>query len=159
MAREQLGYQADEGCTAPGLGTAVTASGGATRTLTAAQSNSTNLFDTATGVAYTLPVITAATVGMEFNFYCTVSVTSNAHAIATDSASTFIGGAIQQIIDTSGTSEGQVGDDAAHVTISMNGSTTGGLEGTYIKVIATSTTTWVATGLVVGSGTLSTPYA
>jgi hypothetical protein len=156
MAREQLGYQADDGCVAPGLGVEVAASGGATRSLTVADSGSVNLFDTATGVVYTLP---APTVGLKFAFYASVSVTSNAYAINTDSAATFIGGAVQQIIAASGTSEGQVGDDASDVTISMNGSTTGGLEGTYIEVIATSTTTWVATGTLVGSGTLATPYA
>jgi len=153
---EQLGGNPPDGTVAPGLHSEVTASGGATRTLKASDSGGVFLWDTATGVDFTLP---APVVGMKFTFIATVSVTSNAYAISTDSAATFIGGAIQQIIDTSGTSEGQVGDATSHVTISMNGSTTGGLIGTEITVTALSTTTWSATGLVVGSGTLSTPYA
>lgn len=156
MALEQLGKNGPVGCVAPGLHKEVTASGGATRTLKPEESGGIFLWDAATGVDFTLP---APVVGMEFTFLATVSVTSNAHAISTDAATTFIGGAIQQVIDTSGTSEGQVGDETSHVTISMNGSTTGGLKGTYIKVVATSTTTWMATGLVVGSGTLATPFA
>ena len=156
MAIENLNRQNTEGSRAYGLHTSVTASGGATRTLTAAESGGVFLWDAATGVDYTLP---APVVGMQFDFYATVSVTSNAHAISTDAATTFIGGALQQVIAASATSEGQVGDDSSDVTISMNGSTTGGLEGTWIRVVATSSTTWAATGIVVSSGTLSTPYA
>lgn len=156
MAIEQLGMNSTDGSQAPGLHQIVAASGGATRVLTAAESGGTFFWDAATGVTFTLPVPVA---GMEFTFYATVSVTSNAHIIVTDAATTFLGGAIQQIIDTSAVSEGQVGDDASDVTISMNGTTTGGLEGTKITVLATSTTTWVASGTVVSSGTLATPFA
>lgn len=156
MTIEQLSKNGPDGCIAPGQHVETNASGGATRTLKAEESGGVFFFDAATGVTYTLPTPVA---GMRFTFYATVSVTSNAHAIATGDAAIFIGGAIQQIIGASGTSEGQVGDDAAHVTISMNGTTTGGLEGTWIDVLATSDTTWVATGTVVSSGVLTTPYA
>lgn len=156
MALEQLGKDTTEGCVAPGLHTEVAASGGATRVLLAEESGTTFFFDAATGVTFTLP---APVVGMQFSFYATVSVTSNAHVIVTDAATTFLGGAIQQVIDTSAVSEGQVGDDASDVTISMNGTTTGGLEGTLITVTCITSVAWVATGLVVSSGTLATPYA
>lgn len=152
---EQLGGNPPDGTIAPGLHSEVSASGGATRVLRASDSGGTFLWDAATGVSYELP---APAVGMEFNFYATVSVTSNAHIIVTDAATTFLSGAINQIIDTSGTSEGQVGA-ATDVTISMNGSTTGGLIGTWIHVKCITSTLWVARGLVVGSGTLATPFA
>ena len=154
---EQLGGNPPSGVVAPGLNVEVTASGGATRDLKGNDSGGTFLWDTATGVIFNLPPVPVA--GMQFTFVATVSVTSNSYAIATDDAAIFIGGAIQQVIDTSGTSEGQVGDATSDVTIAMNGSTTGGLIGTHITVTALSATTWHATGLVVGSGTLSTPYA
>ena len=157
MALENLSKQSTEGCVAPGLHAELTASGGATRVLTANESGGIHLFDSAGGVAYTLP---APVVGMDFTFYATVSVTaSDTYDINTDAATTFIGGAIQQVIAASAVSEGQVGDDASDVTISMNGTTTGGLEGTFIRVVATSATTWAATGTIVSSGTLTTPYA
>jgi len=156
MSLEQIGKNSTDGCVVPGQHIETNASGSAPRTLTAAESGGVFFWDVATGVDYTLPTPVA---GMRFSFYATVSVTSNAHAISTSSASVFIGGALQQVIAASGTSEGQVGDDASDVTISQNGSTTGGLEGTWISVLATSTTTWVATGISVGSGTLATPFA
>lgn len=155
MSLHQLGENSPEGCVAPGLHSEINASGGATRTLLANESGGTFFWDAATGVTYTLP---APVVGMEFDFYATVSVTSNAHVIVTDAATTFLSGAINQIIDTSGTSEGQVGA-ATDVTISMNGTTTGGLIGTWIKVRCITSTLWVAQGLVVSSGTLATPFA
>ena len=92
MAREQLGYKSPEGCEAPGLcEEAPTASSAAAVTLTADDAGKTFLWDAATGIDYTLP---APVAGMVFRFYCTVSVTSNAHAISTDAATTFIGGAL-----------------------------------------------------------------
>lgn len=157
MALESLSKQSSEGCVAPGLHDEVTASGGATRTLKAEESGGTFLWDAATGVDYTLP---APVAGMKFNFYATVSVTSNAHAISTDAATTFIGGGLSMGIAATDTNEFQVGDETSDVTISMNGSTTGGLEGTSIEVVALSSTVWVArNSTVVGSGALATPFA
>ena len=153
----QVGPNSTDGQTLPGLHTEVTASGGATRVLTAAESGGTHLWDAATGVSYTLP---APVVGMVFNFYATVSVTSNAHAILTDAATTFIGGGLSMGIAATDTNEFQVGDETSDVTISMNGTTTGGLEGTSIEVVAISSTVWVArNSTVVGSGALATPFA
>lgn len=158
MSREQLGSNGSEGCVAPGLGEeAPVASGGATRTLLASEQGVMHLWDAASGVDYTLP---APVAGMVFKFYASVAVTSNSHAISTDSASTFIGGTVQQVIAASGTSEGQVGDETSDVTIAMNGTTTGGLKGTYIEVVALSSTAWVArNSTLVSSGTLATPFA
>jgi hypothetical protein len=157
MALTQIGPNSTDGQVAPGLHTEVTASGGATRVLTPAESGGIFLWDAATGVDYTLP---APVAGMQFTFYATVSVTSNAHAISTDAATTFIGGALSMGIAATDTNEMQVGDETSDVTISMNGSTTGGLEGTSITVTALSSTVWVAhSSTVIGSGALATPFA
>lgn len=156
MALEQLGKNSVEGCVAPGLHSEVTASGGATRTLLPEESGGMFLWDAATGVTYTLP---APVVGMQFDFFVSTSVTSNAHAVTTNAATVFIGGAVQQIIAASATTLGSVGNGTSHVTISMNGTTTGGLHGTFIRFRARSSTVWSVTGTVVGSGTLATPFA
>ena len=152
----QIGDRGDDGVAVYGLHKPEIIAAGATETLTAKQSGATVLLDTAAGSVVTLPTPAA---GMEFDIFVSTSVTSNSHQINTSAATEFIGGAIQMVIDTSGTSEGQVGDPTSHVTITMNGSTTGGLYGTWIKVRAISSTVWIATGIVVGSGTLATPYA
>ena len=158
MAREQLGNNTSEGCVAPGLGEEAPASSGAAAvTLLPEQSGQTFLWDDAAGIDYTLP---APVAGMVFKFYCTVAATSNTHAISTDAATTFIGGGLSMGIAATDTNEFQVGDETSDVTIAMNGSTTGGLEGTSIEVLAISSTVWVArNSTVVGSGALATPFA
>ncbi len=158
MSIEYLNKRNTEGCIAIGLHDApAEASGGATRTLTAAESGGLFFWDAATGVDYTLP---APVAGMKFAFYATVAVTSNAHAISTDAATTFIGGPLSMGIAATDTNEMQVGDETSDVTVSMNGTTTGGLEGTYIEVVAISSTVWITRrSTVIGSGLLATPFA
>ena len=155
MALEQVGYNSPDGHVAPGKHTEVTAVGAA-KTLVAADSGGTFLLDTAAGSILTLPAVPVA--GMEFEVLVSTSVTSNSHIVKTNDAAIFIGGGIQQMIDTTAVSEGQFADPTATVTITMNGSTTGGLIGTALKFKAISSTVWNITGLVASSGTLATPF-
>ncbi|MEE8289570.1 MAG: hypothetical protein V3R25_09175 [Nitrosomonadaceae bacterium] len=159
MALEELNRKNQEGCRVFALHEpAATASGGTTRTLSAGDSGAVHLLDSAGGVAYTLPVPVA---GMQFAFYASVAVTaSDVYSITTDAATTFIGGTVLMGIAATDTNESQVGDETSDVTITMNGGTTGGLEGTYIELYALSTTVWLARrSHIIGSGSLATPFA
>lgn len=152
--KEQLGYNAPEGSVAPGLGVEVIAAG-TTKTLVAADSGSLVLLDQAAGSTITLPTPVA---GMVFDFAVSVSVTSNSHVITTaDTATEFLSGGLQMMIDTTAVSEGQFLDGTTHITLTHNGSTTGGLIGTHYRFTALSATVWDVTGLCAGSGTLATP--
>lgn len=151
----QIGDNPPDGHKLPGQHVEVIACGSA-KTLVQADSGATILLDQADGSVLTLP---APVAGMVFDVAVSVSVTSNAHSIGTDGAATFLGGGIQQMIDTTAVSEGQFGDPASDVIISMNGTTTGGLIGTHLRFTAISSTVWDVTGLVASSGTLATPYA
>lgn len=130
---------------------------GAAKTLVARDSGALVLLDTAAGSIVTLPATPVA--GMVFDFAVSVSVTSNSHIVKTGNAVIFIGGAIQQMIDTTAVSEGQFADPTSDVTCTMNGTTTGGLLGTHLRFVALSATVWHCTGLVASSGTLATPFA
>lgn len=161
---EELSRQNTDGCIARGQHSEVTGSGmpagGGTVTLKAEQSGGTFLHDLSDGITYVLPV---PVLGMKFRFYTTVSVTNpDANRIETDSASTFIGGSLNMIIAGSGTSAGQVGDETSDVAINMNGSTSGGLKGTSIDVEAmedgSGNIVWMASGFVVASGALASPF-
>lgn len=156
MAKEQLGYQSDEGCVAPGLGVEVTASGGATRILTAADSGGIFLFDSAAGVVYTLP---APTVGTMFKFFSTVTITSNSAKIITNSASVFLLGEVFTYTTATASGAGFAFNGSTHVACTMNGTTSGGIIGTMVEVTAFSSTQWLINGLIVGSGTIITPAA
>ena len=154
MSLVQIGDNGVEGCIAPGQHREVIFCG-ATKTLVPADSGALVLLDTLAGSILTLPT---PVVGMQFKVAVFLSVTSNSHIIKTNvAASEFLGGGIQMMIDTTAVSEGQFLDGTSHVTITMNGSTTGGLIGTHLVFTAVSATRWEVTGLVAGSGTLATP--
>ncbi len=149
---EQLNTNSSGGCIAPGQHVEVIACGAA-KTLTASDSGALVLLDTAAGSIVTLPTPIA---GMVFDFAVSVSVTSNSHIIG-GAAGEFLLGGLQMMIDTTAVSEGQFLDGATHLTLTHNGSTTGGLIGTNYRFVGVSATQWSVTGLCAGSGTLATP--
>lgn len=133
-------------------------------TLTTAQSGSICLWNTAAGYTFTLPAITADTVGTWFDFLVTTTVTSSNHKLITDAATTFLKGSLFMAVEdtTPGANPGPkdfLFNGTTHVACTMNGSTTGGLFGTHIRVVAISTTQWAIVGYVKGSGTIATPAA
>jgi len=151
-ALERLSYDSTDGCYVRGLHREIIAAG-ATKTLTAADSGALVLLDNAAGSVITLPTPAE---GINFTFAVSTSVTSNSHIIG-GAAGEFLAGGIQMMIDTTAVSEGQFLNGTTHLTLTMNGSTTGGLIGTVLEFTGYSTTQWMVTGLVAGSGTLATP--
>lgn len=133
----------------------------AAATLTQAQSNSLCVMSALTGTLYTLP---APKVGLSFDFFVSVTNTSGNHKVITDAGTTFLVGAIDYgVLDTtpSATAGPKVtsADGSTIRSITMNGTTTGGLLGTYFIVKCISLTQWLITGQVVASGTIATPFA
>jgi hypothetical protein len=61
--------------------------------------------------------------------------------------------------DTSNAVAAWTADGTTIRSISMNGTTTGGLLGTWFRFTALSTTQWMVTGIDQGSGTVATPFA
>ena len=128
----------------------------ATKSVTALENGTTFLLNKADGITVTLP---SPVVGLKYKFVVQTAVTSNDYGMDTDGASTFLAGSINQIIAASATSEGQVADGTSIVSLNMNGSTTGGLVGSWHTVEAISSTVWWVDGIHVGSGTLATGFA
>lgn len=154
---ERLSYDSPDGCIATGLHREIIQGVGATRTLLAEESGSLCLLDRAAGVVYTLP---APKEGMQFEFLATVAVTSNAYKVITDAATTFLLGAVMGgSLTVADSGDVFQANGTTHVSISENGTTTGGLVGTRFKVTAISATQWVVDGIYVGSGTLADPFA
>lgn len=129
---------------------------GASLVLTAAQSGSIIGLDKADGVAVTLP---APVVGMYFDFIAITSVTSVGYIIHTNSVeSVFFSGGLQMVIAASATTLGMVADGTTIESISMLGTTTGGLIGTAFRLTCVSSTVWYASGIVFGSGSIATVF-
>lgn len=149
--------------TSTGTKAAVTPSGGSTRTLTAANSGSINLFDNIGSITYTLP---APTVGLSYQFFWTVTQTSGAHTIITDAGTTLLQGAIGMFSgeDTTPSStlgpKMYAGNGTTHVKYTSNGTTTGGGVGTYLRFVCVDATHWYVEGQVKSpSGTIATPFS
>lgn len=146
-----------DGAIVPGAHRQVIGEAVATRTLLPSESGSLCLFDRAAGVVYTLP---APVVGMQFEFSVSVAVTTNAHKVITNAASVFLlGSVLAGNLTVAASGDVFQANGTTHVAISMNGTDTGGLIAGKIKFTAISTTQWMVSGDVVGSGTNADPFA
>ena len=131
---------------------------GATRSLNATESGSVCLFDRAAGIVYTLP--TGAKTGTYFDFVVTTTITSNAAKVITGAGTELlIGGYLNVDTDTSNAIAAFDGNGSTHVAVSMNGTTTGGRQGTKLRFTCLSSTRWMVEGIVMGSGVVATAFA
>ena len=112
------------------------------------------------GAVYRLPTPVA---GMWFEFISTVAVTSNSSKVLTrDITLQFLLGSVIQASETIGQSMDVFTADgtANHVSITENGTTTGGEVGNHFIVTAISTTQWAIKGVTQSSGGAGTdPFA
>lgn len=122
--------------------------------VTAVNSGGTYLFDTAAGITYTLPTPTP---GMSYNFVVTTSVTSSNHKVITNTGTVLLQGTILGATTTATMFESLTG--SSNISVTMNGSTTGGLVGTELTFRCLSATLWQVTGNNFGSGSPATPFA
>jgi hypothetical protein len=131
----------------------------ATRTLNENESGAAVLFDRAAGTVYTLPAACAP--GTFFDFYVSVTATSNAHKIITGAGTELMVGQILNCdTDTSDAVaiwKGLVG--SSYIAVSMNGSTKGGIKGDVIRVTKLNATSWGVHGQINSTGTVATPFA
>lgn len=94
-------------------------------------------------------------IGATFTFY--VDVTATDIQIVTDGTDKFTG--VAQI-GGSGTAVSCFFASATNDVLSMNGSTTGGIVGSYVQVTALESAQYLVTNsLLLGSGTLATPFS
>lgn len=128
----------------------------ATRQLTAKESGALCLFDLAAGVTYTLP---SPSIGMTFEFFTSVTITSGAAKMITNLATEFLLGAIGTMNNAATTAEAFAANGSSIRSVSGNGTTSGGIAGDRYRVTAISTTQWLIEGLLINSGTAVTPFA
>lgn len=123
-------------------------------TVTAANSSATYLFDTAAGITYTLP---APVVGLSYTFVVTTSVTSSNHKVITSAGTVLLQGVITSATTAASVFESVIG--SSNISVTMNGTTTGGLVGTQLEFKCLSATLWQVYGTNFTSGTTATPFA
>jgi hypothetical protein len=160
VSREVITNGSPDGAILTGAARQVISGVGATRTLLTKESGALCLFDRAAGVVYTLPLITADNIGMQFDFLATVSVTSNAYKAITGASTQFlVGGVTISSLTVAEAGDFFVANGTTHVSISEDGATKGGLVGGGYRVTAISATVWAVKGVTCGAGTLADPFA
>jgi len=111
--------------------------------------------DAAAGLTVTLPA--ASGTGYVWYFSVGTSVTSNSDIIKVANSSDVIQGVAT--IGSSGGTSASVGTAATSDTITMNGSTQGGLKGTWIEIRDVGTNLFSVSMHGVGSGVAVTPFS
>lgn len=137
----------------------VVAVNAATNTLNENQSGSAVLFDRAAGTVHTLPA--GCLPGTYFDFYVSVTCTSNAHKIITGAGTELMVGQILNC-DTDTSDAVAIWKSlvaTSNIAVSMNGTTEGGVKGDWIRVTKLDATTWGVHGQINGNGTVATPFA
>jgi hypothetical protein len=115
-------------------------------------SGKTILLDTLTGSTATLPPATGS--GAEYRFRVSLAPTSNGHVIACNGTDTFIG----QVTITLAAGGTTFGESAAGTDdkLTMNGTTSGGIIGSYVVVTDVAAGVMLLDARLLGSSTLAT---
>jgi hypothetical protein len=108
----------------------------------------------AAGLTVTLPA--SAGKGTIYKLFVMTTVTSNNYVVQVANATDIMQGGIAMSTDISGTN---LLTAATTDTITMNGSTTGGLKGTWLTFEDASPGIWVLSGFVVTTGTEASPFS
>ena len=104
--------------------------------------------------AVTLPTIKSDEIGATYRFFIGTDATDL--DIKTDGTDKFVGSVIVAV--NNGTLKA-FQPAATNDVISMNGSTLGGDKNSYVDVTAIATAEYMVQGVLIGSGTIATPFA
>ena len=95
-----------------------------------------------------------ANLGAQFTFIVVTAATDM--DILTDGTDKFVGGIYTGVDDATGKT---FISGASNDVITQNGSTKGGLAGSIVRVTAVASAKYAVEGLILGSGTIVTPFA
>lgn len=108
----------------------------------------------AAGLTVTLPA--SAGDGSVYTFFVRTTVTSNNYIIEVANTTDVINGGVSVSTDAAGVS---ILAAATDDTITMNGSTTGGLQGSWVKLTDVAAGFWMCEGFLVSTGAEATPFS
>jgi hypothetical protein len=110
--------------------------------------------NSATGRIVTLPAATGS--GASYTIFVGTTVSSGNHVIRVAAGTNIIQGVLSVSTDAAGVTIPTAADSD---TITMNGSTTGGLRGSVIQLQDVASGVWCVSGSLVSSGAEATPFS
>ena len=114
------------------------------------------VFDRAAGVTATLPAATGS--GAVFRFAVGTAVTSNSYKVQVADATDVMSGSLYLTDQAAGTGT-EFSTVAASDTITLNGSTTGGLAGGLFTFVDLATNLYAVQGNLIATGAEATPFS
>ena len=96
--------------------------------------------------------------GVTYTIWVPTTISTSSLKIGTNGTDKFVGSLLSVDTDSSGA---VVGFTAVSTNdfINLNGTTTGGVAGTWIQIVAIAANKYMVTGVVNGSGSVATPFA
>lgn len=171
MPTFQRAVRSLEGLYAQGPATVVPISG-STYTVAPSTNGGRTMSITAATTTITLPAVNASAnspisgpgqdpntqnnFGIAYTFFLPATATAVKIVTATGD---YLAGSVDMNSATGGASNGYCADGSTTRSINFNGTTTGGIIGTFVTVTAIAAHMYMVSGSVIGSGTLATPFA
>lgn len=101
---------------------------------------------------------TANNEGVVYTIWVPTTIATSSLKIGTDGTDKYVGYVLSIDSDTTDATRG-FGAGATNDFINFNGTTTGGVAGTWVQIVAVAANKYMVTGVAVGSGTVATPFA
>lgn len=101
---------------------------------------------------------TANNQGVVYTIWVPTTIATSSLKIGTNGTDKFVGSLLSVDTDSSGAVVGFTAG-ASNDFINLNGTTTGGVAGTWVQIFAIAANKYMVTGVVNGSGTVATPFA
>ena len=101
---------------------------------------------------------TANNQGVTYTIWVPTTISTSSLKIGTDGTDKYVGSVISVDTDSSGAVVGFTAG-ASNDFINLNGTTTGGVAGTWVQIVAIAANKYMVTGVVLGTGTVATPFA
>jgi hypothetical protein len=102
---------------------------------------------------------TANNEGVVYTIWVPTTISTSSLKIGTNGTDKFVGSLISVDTDTSGAVVGFTANGSSNDFINLNGTTTGGVAGTCIEIVAIAANKYMVKGQLLGSGVVATPFA
>jgi hypothetical protein len=96
--------------------------------------------------------------GAVYTIWVPTTIATSSLKIGTDGTDKFVGSVLSMDTDNSGAAVGFIAG-ASDDFINFNGTTTGGVAGTWVEIFAIDSLKYMVNGVALGSGVVATPFA
>ena len=102
---------------------------------------------------------TANNEGVMYTIWVPTTISTSSLKIGTNGTDKYVGSITMNDVDADGAALVGFFAAAANDFINLNGTTTGGVAGTFVQIYAIAALKYMVTGTVLGTGTVATPFA